>query len=46
MPTISHRYVRHAPPQNSFDDFTFSTNDISMDRICDNIKVTIMQSRS
>jgi hypothetical protein len=46
MPTIPHRYARHAPPQNASDDFTFSTNDIAMDRICDNLVVAILQSGS
>jgi hypothetical protein len=46
MPTILHRYARHAPPQNASDDLTSSTNDISMDRIRDNLALAIMQSRS
>jgi hypothetical protein len=46
MPTIPHRYARHAPPQNASDNSTSLTNDISMDRICDNLAAAILQSRS
>jgi hypothetical protein len=46
MPTIPHRYVRHAPSQNTFNNSTSSTNDVSMDRICDNLAAAILQSRS
>jgi hypothetical protein len=45
MPTIPQRYVRHAPPPNAFDDSTSSTNDISMDRIRDDLAATILESR-
>jgi hypothetical protein len=43
---IPHMYARHAPPQNASDDFTSSTNDISMERIRDKLTVAILQSRS
>jgi hypothetical protein len=45
MPTIPHRYVRHAPPPNASDDSTSSTNDISMDRIRDDLAAAILESR-
>jgi hypothetical protein len=37
MPTIPHSYARHAPPQNASDNFTSSTNNISLDMIRDNL---------
>jgi hypothetical protein len=46
MPTIPHRYVRHAPPLNAFDGSTSSANDISMDRIRDDLVAVILESRS
>jgi hypothetical protein len=46
MPTIPHRYERHAPSQNASDDSTSTTNGISMDRIRDNLAGTILESRS
>jgi hypothetical protein len=45
MSTIPHKYARHAPPQNASDDSTSSTNDISIDRIRDNLAAAILQSR-
>jgi hypothetical protein len=42
MPTIPHRYARHAPPQNASDDSTSLTNDISMDSIYDDLAATIL----
>jgi hypothetical protein len=46
MPTIPHRYVRHAPPSNASDGSTSSANDISMDIIHDDLAATILESRS
>jgi hypothetical protein len=46
MPTIPHRYVRHAPPPNASDDSTSLTNDISMDMIRDDLAAAILESRS
>jgi hypothetical protein len=46
MPTIPHKYARHAPPQNTSDGSTSSINYISTDRICDNLAAAILQSRS
>jgi hypothetical protein len=46
MPTIPHRYARHAPSQNTSDNSNSMANDISMDRICDNLVATILVSRS
>jgi hypothetical protein len=42
MPTIPHRYARHTLPQNASDNFTSSTNDISMDMIYDNLAIAIL----
>jgi hypothetical protein len=46
MPTIPHRYARHAPSQNTSDDSSSTTNDISMDWIRDNLAATILESKS
>jgi hypothetical protein len=46
MPAIPYRYVRHAPPPNASDGSTSSTNDISMDRIRDDLAAPILESRS
>jgi hypothetical protein len=46
MPTILHMYARHAPSQNASDNSSSTTNDISMNRIRDNLAATILESRS
>jgi hypothetical protein len=42
MHAIPHRDARHAPLQNVSGDSTSSTNDISMDKICDNLVAAIL----
>ncbi|KAK3150817.1 hypothetical protein QOZ80_3AG0238170 [Eleusine coracana subsp. coracana] len=44
IPTIPHRYARHAPPPNASDASTSSTNDISMDMTRDDLAAAILQS--
>jgi hypothetical protein len=46
MPIIPHSYARYAPSQNASDDSTSTTNDISIDRIRDNLVTTTLASRS
>jgi hypothetical protein len=45
MPTIHHRYARHAPLPNASDGSTSSTNDISMDKIHNDLEAAILESR-
>jgi hypothetical protein len=46
IPIIPQRYARHAPSQNASDDSNLTTNDISMDRIRDNLAAIILEFRS
>jgi hypothetical protein len=46
IPIIPHRYARLAPSQNASDDSSSTTNDISIDRIRNNLAGTILESRS